>query len=97
MYFQLSPDCEHEDELKSFPEQQKFFVGTEFVNGKTFIIVINIIVMRRLSKSRKKNKSVKVFKNFETNQEGVEPELEITQFASKGNKTCKFLLTFTFI
>ena len=53
MYFQLSPDCEHEKELESFPEHQKFFVGTDFVILNTFTTVINIFVMRRLSKSRK--------------------------------------------
>ena len=31
MYFQLSPYCEYEEEFKSFSEDQKFFLGTDFV------------------------------------------------------------------
>ena len=58
MYFQLSPHCEHEEEFESFPENQKFLVGTDFVTGTYFHYCHKHLCHETSIKTKKKNKFV---------------------------------------
>ena len=58
MYFQLSPHCDNEEEFESFPEDQKFFVGTDSVTGKYFHYCHKHLCHEPSLKIKKKNKAV---------------------------------------
>ena len=37
MYFQITPYCEDKEEIESFPQDDKFFVGKDFLMAKKSI------------------------------------------------------------
>ena len=101
MIFQLTPYCEHKEEVESLPKHQKFLVGTVILILNTFK---SFITSKALMKIKKINVSVSVFQNL--NPSGAlsgtfagaseEIEFKVTQLiAEEGDETCLFQLTLT--
>ena len=93
MNLQITPYCEHKEEIGSFPGYQNFFVGMDFIiTKKNFMVGASVFLKWFQSKSIKINKSAQVFKNFQVHGERQEIHLKIHQIvAFESNQTCMFL------
>ena len=82
MLFQLTPYCEHEEEIESFPKHPKFLVVTDNTLNTFFLIR-----SKAFTKINKMNLSVLGFLDeFATSRD---IHVKVTQlFAKEGDDTC---------